>query len=283
MSFALRGAPCGDDADTTLRRLCGHHRNESSSKANANGKETLLHVCMISIDATDTAGVLEGCLSFLEADAMLGTIDALLLPVPSVSNHAADGSERRLSGDQPSIVCKCAAPGRPVPRDEVFLGLPIVSSGAARMARATLRKDRAAGQLLHRPRLGEEIVMPKFDDALRGYAHEVLKRDGFTCRYCGLDGSASFDNWLALSWDHLLPKGHAQRDNPEFIVTACHFCNYADNRYFEHAAGRGLLFDGLSRDELVAQRRPFVQATRNAYQEFWETSAAGGNHMRPRA
>ena len=31
---------------------------------------------------------------------------------------------------------------------------------------------------------------PKFGDALRGYAHSILKRDDFTCRYCGLDGNA---------------------------------------------------------------------------------------------
>jgi hypothetical protein len=26
--------------------------------------------------------------------------------------------------------------------------------------------------------------MPKYADALRGYAHPVLKRDRFTCRFC---------------------------------------------------------------------------------------------------
>ncbi len=114
--------------------------------------------------------------------------------------------------------------------------------------------------------------MPKFDDALRGYAHQVLKRDGFRCRYCGLDGSASFSAWLSLSWDHLLPNGRPERDNPEFIVAACMFCNVADNHYFRKAAERELRFDGLSRDELVEQRRPYVEATRSAYQEFWEAN-----------
>ena len=114
--------------------------------------------------------------------------------------------------------------------------------------------------------------MPKFDDALRGYAHEVLKRDGFCCRYCGLDGSTSLSAWLSLSWDHLLPKGHAERDNPKFIVAACMFCNTADNHYFRKAAARGLSFDGLSPGDLVELRRPFVEATRSAYREFWEAN-----------
>jgi 5-methylcytosine-specific restriction endonuclease McrA len=113
-------------------------------------------------------------------------------------------------------------------------------------------------------------MMTKFDDSLRGYAFPIHQRDGFKCRYCGVDGSHSFDTWLKLSWDHLLPKDHPDRDNPDYIVTACSFCNTADNRYFDLASKRGLRFDGLTPDELVAQRLPYVQATRQSYWEFWE-------------
>jgi hypothetical protein len=112
--------------------------------------------------------------------------------------------------------------------------------------------------------------MPKFNDALRGYAREVLKRDHFRCRYCGLDGSKSFSAWLSLSWDHLLPGGHPERDNPDFIVAACLFCNTADNQYFRHAESRGLRFEGLSPEQLVEQRKPYVEATRGEYRKFWE-------------
>ncbi len=114
--------------------------------------------------------------------------------------------------------------------------------------------------------------MAKYTDALRGYAFGVHKRDNFRCRYCGIDGTKSFDTWLTLSWDHLLPKEHPNRDNPDFIVTACNFCNTADNRYFEQAKKRGLEFDGMTADELVAQRLPYVMKTRQSYREFWEKS-----------
>ncbi len=40
--------------------------------------------------------------------------------------------------------------------------------------------------------------MPYYDDALRGYAAEILERDHFKCRYCGADGTKSFDIWLSL-------------------------------------------------------------------------------------
>jgi hypothetical protein len=112
--------------------------------------------------------------------------------------------------------------------------------------------------------------MPSYTDSLRGYAFKVHQRDDFTCRYRGADGKRSFDTWLTLSWDHLLPKDHPNRDNPDYIVTACHFCNTADNRYFDQAIERGLEFDDLTPDELVAQRTPFVMRTRKSYLEFWE-------------
>ena len=114
--------------------------------------------------------------------------------------------------------------------------------------------------------------MPGFTDALRGYAFTVHQRDNFRCRYCGLDGRESFANWLALSLDHLLPKGHVNRDNPDYTVTACMFCNTADNRYFDRAMKRGLRFDGLSPAELIAQRLPYVEATRKSYREFWDSN-----------
>jgi hypothetical protein len=50
------------------------------------------------------------------------------------------------------------------------------------------------------------------------------------------------------------------------------FCNVADNQYFAHASKRGLKFDGLSPDELVAQRKPFVDAVRAKYHEFWQAN-----------
>jgi 5-methylcytosine-specific restriction endonuclease McrA len=108
-----------------------------------------------------------------------------------------------------------------------------------------------------------------FGDSLRGYSFRIHQRDNFKCRYCGADGTKSFDTWLTLSSDHLLPKGHPNRDNEDYIVTACNFCNTADNRYFDQVVKRGLNLDGLTPDELVTQRWQYVQATRHQYKEFW--------------
>lgn len=116
--------------------------------------------------------------------------------------------------------------------------------------------------------------MPSYTDALRGYAAKILARDNYTCRYCGLDGRASFSNWLVLSEDHLLPKGHPNRDKEEFRVASCLFCNAADNRYLERAMQEGVSFDGKTPEELIEMRLPTVQRTRDAYREFWEANVA---------
>jgi len=122
--------------------------------------------------------------------------------------------------------------------------------------------------------------MPAFTDSLRGYAFKTMQRDGFRCCYCGLDGRNSFQNWLQLTEEHLLPKGHPSRNDPDYIVCACNFCNTADNRYFDLLAKRGLALEGLSPEQLIAQRRPFVEATRAAYNDFW-TSEVKGSAPRP--
>jgi len=104
--------------------------------------------------------------------------------------------------------------------------------------------------------------MAKYIDALRGYAHEVLKRDNFVCRYCGLDGK-QWPNWLHLSVDHLLPPGHPQREDPQYKVAACRFCNEARNRTRR-------LVEGKTPDQLVEAKKPDVLAAREEYKRFWE-------------
>jgi hypothetical protein len=124
--------------------------------------------------------------------------------------------------------------------------------------------------------------MPSYTDALRGYAARILARDNYRCRYCGLDGTASFSNWLALSEDHLLPKGHVYRNREEFRVACCQFCNVAGNRYLEQAVAAGVNFDGRTANDLVAMRLLTVQKTRDDYRRYWEENVAPrGNADRP--
>ncbi len=112
--------------------------------------------------------------------------------------------------------------------------------------------------------------MATFNDALRGYAHKTLKRDDFVCRYCGLDGRI-WPNWLYLSWDHLLPKGHERRDDPHYIVAACRFCNEAHNRTVWD-------FENKTPEQLAAQKKEPVLTRREEYRQFWENEVKQIRH-----
>ncbi len=116
-----------------------------------------------------------------------------------------------------------------------------------------------------------EQVRASKNGSLRGYGFEIHQRDGFHCQYCGWDGS-KWPNWLYLTVDHLLPRGHPNRKSPEFKVTACCFCNFADNQYFKR---HGLCFEGKLRKELVEQRRPFVMRFRERYEAFFKDNVRG--------
>jgi len=100
-----------------------------------------------------------------------------------------------------------------------------------------------------------------YQDALRGYAHNVHKRDGFKCVYCGWDGS-QWPNWLFLSWDHLLPPDHDMRDDEDYIVTACRFCNEAHNR-------TRFPVEGKSPEEIIEMKREAIMKRRAEYEDFW--------------
>ena len=111
--------------------------------------------------------------------------------------------------------------------------------------------------------------MPKFSDSLRGYVHPTLKRDNFVCQYCGLDGK-EWPNWLYFSWDHLLPKGNPRREDPNYIVAACTFCNVLHNRtQFD--------VEGKTPQELVEQKRPLILKRRAEYKKFWEGNVQIGS------
>ena len=49
---------------------------------------------------------------------------------------------------------------------------------------------------------------------------EVLKRDGFRCRYCGTSSLS-----VLLHVDHVIPRAEGGTDDPANLVTACAPCN----------------------------------------------------------
>ena len=71
----------------------------------------------------------------------------------------------------------------------------------------------------------------------RGLRFEVLKRDDFTCRYCGKKSPEAI-----LEVDHVIPRSKKGADDPENLVTACYECN--------RGKGVSLLHTGLRHKDI---------------------------------
>ena len=54
---------------------------------------------------------------------------------------------------------------------------------------------------------------------------KILERDDYVCRYCGLDGRASFENALIMRVDFVVPRAHKGKKNPSNLVACCSPCN----------------------------------------------------------
>ena len=58
----------------------------------------------------------------------------------------------------------------------------------------------------------------------------VLERDKYCCRYCGLDGTTSFENALVMSVDFVFPRAHKGSKEPSNLVACCRPCNMIKGR-----------------------------------------------------
>jgi len=54
---------------------------------------------------------------------------------------------------------------------------------------------------------------------------KILERDDFVCRYCGLDGRASFENALVMRVDFVVPRARKGKKDPNNLVACCTPCN----------------------------------------------------------
>ena len=82
---------------------------------------------------------------------------------------------------------------------------------------------------------------------------KILERDQYRCRYCGLDGKASFENALVMSVDFVHPRAHKGKKHPANLVACCRPCNMIKGtrvyKNFEEA-----------RDYVLAQRAELRRA-----------------------
>jgi len=87
---------------------------------------------------------------------------------------------------------------------------------------------------------------------------DILERDRYRCQYCGLDGTASFENALAMSVDFVLPRARKGKKDPRNLVACCRSCNMIKGTRVYHS------FD---------EAKAYVLARREELRKTWETRA----------
>jgi len=96
----------------------------------------------------------------------------------------------------------------------------------------------------------------------REEAMKIFKRDHFRCQYCGLDGLASFHNWMIMTIDHIhaYAKGGSRKASNQ--VTACQPCNR---------------IKGTRDFKSLAEAKKYVQAKRAEWEEIYKEQLQSGN------
>jgi hypothetical protein len=87
---------------------------------------------------------------------------------------------------------------------------------------------------------------------------DILERDHYCCQYCGLDGTANFENALAMSVDFVLPRARKGKKDPRNLVACCRSCNMIKGTRVYHS------FD---------EAKAYVLARREELRKTWETRA----------
>jgi len=93
---------------------------------------------------------------------------------------------------------------------------------------------------------------------------KILERDHFCCRYCGLDGKASFENALVMSVDFVMPRAHKGKKAPSNLVACCRPCN---------------MIKGTRVYKSFAEAQQYVLARREELRHCWEIKFSHHAHL----
>ena len=90
---------------------------------------------------------------------------------------------------------------------------------------------------------------------------KILERDDYKCRYCGLDGRASFENALVMSVDFVMPRARKGKKDPANLVACCRPCN---------------MIKGTKVYKNFDEAKAFVLAQREELRKKWEEKTSAG-------
>lgn len=116
--------------------------------------------------------------------------------------------------------------GQPVGNTYMDRAIALISRGDARIVEADESRivRSATGRAIKFPKVIEllrYIVVPFIDTEEFFSPKGVLRRDNFTCGYCGVKSG----NGHVMTWDHIHPKSKGGEDSWLNSITACTSCN----------------------------------------------------------
>lgn len=91
---------------------------------------------------------------------------------------------------------------------------------------------------------------------------KILERDDYKCRYCGLDGRASFENALVMSVDFVVPRARKGKKDPANLVACCRPCNMIKGTKVYKNFDEAKTFVLTQREELRKKWQEKTSATR---------------------
>jgi 5-methylcytosine-specific restriction endonuclease McrA len=110
------------------------------------------------------------------------------------------------------------------------------------------------------PTHAEVVTEIKTEKLRPSTVEEVFRRDHFTCLYCGFDGR-SFDGWMQLSLEHILPRSSGGGHEIDNLAVACRSCNCITNR---------MKFDkDARREEIIKAKRAKILSSRKDSYDRW--------------
>ena len=132
------------------------------------------------------------------------------------------------------------------------------------------------------PNAGKALIkFAKGASCRREYGNDFMQATGQTkCAYCGLDLTESFENWLTMTLDHVVPSsvckqlGIRREWEGDFInmVLSCSACNGFENRYkiaIDQPAPHTLKDFCALRDKIFAERMALILNKRKGDRQFF--------------
>jgi len=118
---------------------------------------------------------------------------------------------------------------------------------------------------------------PRTASARTGYGLSVAKHSDGRCAYCSADLTSTYEAWLNLSLEHVVPQGPAQSPgiNPAWLrdlancVLCCRACNEFLNQYRPRAEAATWDEFIQLRDRVFAEKRALARRRHASEREAW--------------